>query len=67
MWLAKCVKSPVSEHLATVNMLNSLKNCTRALRSYCFITFAKIEWQNARLVVSEILGVFANTLTANDK
>ena len=67
MWLVKCLKSFVSEYLATVNMLNSLKNCTTALPWYCFMTFAKIELQNNRFSVSEILGVFVNTLTADDK
>ena len=38
MWLVKCVKSLVSELLATVNMLNSLKICTAALPLSCFIT-----------------------------
>ena len=31
------------------------------------MTFAKIELQNNRFSVSEILGVFVNTLTADDK
>ena len=32
-----------------------------------FITFAKIELENVRVRVSETLGVFVNTLTADDK
>ena len=48
-------------------MLNSLKNWTTALPSYCLITLAKLELENIRLSVSEILGVFVNTLTADDK
>ena len=67
MWLVKNLKSIISDHLVTVNMLNSLKNCTTALPSYCFITFAKIELENVRVRVSETLGVFVNTLTADDK
>ena len=67
MWLVKCLKSLVSEHLATVSMLKSLKKCTKALPPYHFITLAKIELENVRPSLSEILGVFVNTLTANDK
>ena len=65
MWLVKCLKSLVSEHLATVNMLKSQKNCTTALPSDCFIPLAKTESENVRLSVSEILGVFVNTLSAD--
>ena len=66
MWLVKCLKNLASEHLGTVNMLNSLKTCTTALPLYFFIILAKIELANIRLSVSEILGVFVNTLTADD-
>ena len=67
MWLNKCLKKLASEHLATANMLSSLKPCTTALPSYCFITLPKRELEKIRLTVSQILGVFANTLTADDK
>ena len=67
MWLVKYLKSLVPEHLATVNMLNSLKTCTTALSSYCFINFQKIELENIRLSVSWILRVFVNALSADDK
>ena len=66
MWLVACLKNLVSEHLTTVNMLNSLKTCTAALLWYCFITLTKIELENIRLSVSEILGVFVYILTADD-
>ena len=66
MWLNKCLKKLASEHLATANMLSSLKPCTTALPSYCFITLPKRELEKIRLTVSQILGVFANTLTADD-
>ena len=65
--LVKCLKSLVLVHLATVNMLSSLKTCTTALWSYCFTTSAKIELEKFRLTGSEILGVFVNTVTADDK
>ena len=48
-------------------MLNFLKNRTAGLVSYCFITLAKIELEKFRLILSEILVVFVNTLTADDK
>ena len=48
-------------------MLNNLKTCTTALPSYCFITLAKIDLQNVRFSVSEILGGFVNTSTADSK
>ena len=67
MFFAKRLKNLISEHLATVNMLNSLKNWTTALPSYCLITLAKTELENIRLSVFEILEVFVNTLTADDK
>ena len=64
MSLVKCLKGLVSEQLATVNMLNSLKNCTTALSSYCFITLAKAKLENVRLSVPENLRVFVNTLSS---
>ena len=67
MWLVKCVKNIVSKHLVTLNTLNSLKNCTTVLPSNSFITLAKVELENVRLSVSEILGVFATTMTPDDK
>ena len=67
MWLVKCLKSLVSEHLATVSMLSSLKKWNKALPSYIFITLAKIELENVGFSVFEVLRVFANTLTANDR
>ena len=67
MGLVKCIKGFVSEHLATVNMLNSLENCITTLPSYCLVTLAKFKLENVRLSVSEILEVFANILTADGK
>ena len=67
MWLVKYLKSLVSEHLAKVNMLNSLKTCNTALPSNYFIILANIDLENISLNVSKILGVFVNTLTADDK
>ena len=67
MGLVKYLKSIVSQHLATVNKLNSLKTCTIALWLYCFITLAKIELENIGLSVSKMLGVFVKKLTADGK
>ena len=67
MWVVKFRKGLMSEHLAKVNMLNGLKNCTTALSSYCLITLAKTEMKNVGLSISEMLGVFFNTLTADNK
>ena len=67
MWLFKCLKNFVSEHLPTVNMGNSLKTRTIALPPYCFISLAKIRLENIRRSVCQIIGVFVITLTADDK
>ena len=67
MWLVKGLKNLFLENFATVNMLNSLKTCTTAFPSYCFITLTKTELENIRLSVSQILRVFLHTSTADDK
>ena len=67
MWSVKSLRSPITENLAAVNMLNSLKNCTTTLPSYFFITLAKFELKNVGLSVFEILEVFVKTLPANKK
>ena len=65
MWLFKCLKRLVSEHQVTDSMINSLKKRTEAFPTYCFITLTKIVFENIRCSVSEIVGVFVNTLTAD--
>ena len=65
--MVKMVKSLVSEHRVTTNILNSLKNCITALPSYCFITLTEIEIEALHLSVSEMVGVFVSILTAGDK
>ena len=40
---------------------------TTSLPSYCFITLAKIDLENTHLSVSEIVGVFVNTSTVDNK
>ena len=67
MCLIKCLKSLVPEHVPTVNMLTSLKNCNRAVSSYFFMNLEKVESENIRLSVSEIVGVFVDVLIADNK
>ena len=67
MWFVKILKNLVSEHVATVNMLKSLKTWTKAIPSYCLITLANIELENDSFKISETLGVFVNTLTADER
>ena len=67
MWFVKNLKKLVSEHVATVNMLKSLKTWTKAIPSYCLITLANIELENDDFKISETLGLFVNTLTADEQ
>ena len=67
MWLVKYLKSLLSQYLGTVNMLSSLKKCTTALPSYCLITLAKMVLENVSVSGYEILGLFINTLTVDEK
>ena len=67
MWLVKYLKSLLSQYLGTVNMLSSLKKCTTALPPYCLITLAKMVLENVSVSGYEILGVFINTLTVDEK
>ena len=52
MWLVKCLKILVSEDLAIINMLDSLKHRPAALPLYCFITLVKVELKNVHLSLS---------------
>ena len=68
-WLHKCLKSPVSEHPWTSNMVNgpnTAKICITAHSSYLLITVKSIELEKVSLVIRQ-LGLFANILAANDK
>ena len=55
-----CFRTPFDSHHA-----NTAKICMAAPLSYFLIT--KIELKMFLLVISEILGLFVNTLTADDK
>ena len=69
-WLLKCLKSPVSEHIWTVKMLKGSKHC-RDQQVSSFVIFCdhceRTSLRDALLVVSEILRLFVNILTSNDK
>ena len=59
-WLVKCLKFHVLEQPSTVNMLNSLKDCTAAL-------WPELSWKMSVLVTSSTLGVFVKTFTVDDQ
>ena len=65
-WLDKCLKSPVSEHCSTVNMLKTSKNNWN-LRGSTFIIFSHQSLKMFLIVISEILGLFLNILTTDHK
>ena len=67
----KCLKSPSSKHLWAVNMLKGPKDCVDLHCSIFVIFFItlkkKISSKYSVLVVSEILRLFVNILTPDDK
>ena len=67
--LLKCLKGPVSENPSTVNMLKGPKHCWNVQISIFILFFwsirQKLSCKTCLLVISEILGLCANTLTAN--
>ena len=67
--LLKCLKSPVSEHLYTVNMLKGPKNWLNLLGRIFVIFFwsfrKKISSKNSLLGVSKILRLFVNGTSSN--
>ena len=69
--LLKSLKSSVSAHLWTVNMLKSAKNCLNLHGSMFVIFFDHSETKGAPksifLLVSEIFRLFFNILTPDDK
>ena len=68
--LLKCLKSPMSEHLWTVNMLKGPKSCLNFHGSIFVILWSpskKISSKMSVLVVSEILRLLVNILTPDDK
>ena len=68
--LLKCLKTSVSEHLWTVNMLKGPKDCLNLQCSiFCHIFWSlrkEMSSKNSVLLVSEILRLFVNILTPND-
>ena len=71
MLLDKRLKKLVSEQCSTVKVLKGPKHCWN-LHDSTFIIFflslwRKLSWKRSLLVTSEMLGLFVNTLTPNDK
>ena len=68
--LLKCLKSPVSEHLWTVNMLKGPNDCINLHGSvFFYISWSlrnEIRSKNFRLVISEIFRLFFNILTPDE-
>ena len=65
-----CLKSHVSEHLWTVNMLKGPKTaylCTAVFLPYFLITLKENELKISVLVVSNILRLFVNILTPDER
>ena len=69
--LLKCLKNSVSEHLWTVNMLKGSKDFLNQHGIIFLIFFLtlwmKISSKNSVLLVSDILRLFVNILTPDDK
>ena len=70
--LLKLLKSPLREHLWIVNMLKHPKDCLNKSAGHLFCNLFwshlnEISSENSVLVVSEILRLFVNILTPNDK
>ena len=65
------LKGPVWENPSVVNMLTSPKHCWNLNESYFYILFSlfwgELRGKTSLLVRSKILGMFLDTLTADDK
>ena len=70
-WLDHSPKSAVSEHTLTLNMWKlpwKLVKCLWECFNHVFSLFSgNIIWKMSLLLLGEILGVFVNTLTSDDK
>ena len=69
-WLVKCLKSLFSEHPSTFSKLNGpnpAEICTTAFLSYLLSLGGKWDLKISLLLIYEILGLFVNTLTRDDK
>ena len=71
MWLLKCTIGPVTEPSSAVNVLTGPKHCWNLNESRFILLFDhfEISWvkKTSLLGRSDILGLFFNTLTADDK
>ena len=68
--LLKCLKTPASEHLHAVNMLKAPEHCLN-MHSKIFVIFfddfERNQFEKFLLLVFEILSLFVNILTPNEK
>ena len=69
--LLKCLKRPVSEHLWAVNMLRGSKRCLNEHGRFFVVFFDQSETKSPQknfvLVASEILKLFVDILTSDEK
>ena len=67
-WLNKCLKSPYSEHPSRSDMVKDSKHCWNLHLYYIHSSLRKqLSWKETLLVIYKDLGLFVNTLTADDK
>ena len=70
-WLDKCLKRLVSEHPSTVNNAKVSETLLESLQQHfdyiCSILGKKLNLKKSLLVLFEILRLFVNTLTPDDK
>ena len=61
MWLDKCLKSPVSEHPSTSNMVNGSKHSWNLNYLYHIYwgLWRQLSWKKSLLVIEKILGLFS--------
>ena len=70
MLLDKYLKSPISEHPSTVNMLKSrilVKSAWQRCHHNNPSLWVKLTWKMSFLVICEIFGAFVNKLPVDDK
>ena len=71
MWLDQCVKTPFSEDPFTRSMVNGSKlywNLSRQQIYHIYwLLWKELSWKKFLLVIFEVLGLFPNILTVDDK
>ena len=70
MWLLQCPRVPVLEHPRRGNVFLGFKTLLTSPWQHFYRKFplilAKLSWKTSLLVRSYVLGLFGNTLTADD-